>query len=47
MPPRTYYAEDAIRSIQDPPEYPAGYKTAQQIRDEKAARRRGGGMGGR
>ena len=45
--PKTDYADQAIASIQDPPEYPAGYKTAQQIRDEKAARRRGGGMGGR
>jgi len=48
QPPKTGYAEQAIASIQDPPEYPAGYRTAQQIRDEKVARRRGGGgIGGR
>ena len=48
MTPKTSYAEDAIRSIQDPQPYPEGYRTASQIKAEKeAARRRGGGMGGR
>lgn len=48
QPPKTSYAEDAIASIQDPPEYPAGYRTASQIKaDKEAARRRGGGIGGR
>ena len=46
--PKTSYADQAIASIQDPPEYPAGYRTASQIKaDKEAARRRGGGMGGR
>ena len=46
-PPRTSYAESAIASISDPPEYPAGYRTASEIKADKEARRRGGGMGGR
>ena len=47
-PPRTYYAEQAIASIQDPPEYPPEYRTASEIKAAKeAARRRGGGIGGR
>ena len=45
--PKTSYADQAIRAIEDPPEYPAGYRTASQIRDEKEAARRRGGMGGR
>lgn len=46
--PKTDYAEDAIRAIQDPTEYPAGYRTASEIKAAKeAARRRGGGIGGR
>lgn len=47
--PRTCYADQAIASIQDPPEYPAGYRTASEIKAAKeAARRRGGGgIGGR
>ena len=39
----TPYTDQAIEGIQDPPEYPAGYRTASEIR---AARRRGG-IGGR
>lgn len=46
--PKTDYADQAIASIQDPPEYPAGYRTASEIKAAKEARRRGGGgMGGR
>lgn len=35
QPPRTSYAEDAIRSIQDPQPYPERYKTAQQLAEER------------
>jgi len=45
-PPRTYYADQAIASISDPQPY--GYRTASEIKAAKeAARRRGGGIGGR
>ena len=45
----TPYTDQAIEGIQDPPQpYPEGYRTATQIKAAKeAARRRGGGMGGR
>lgn len=47
MKPKTSYSEQAIASISDPQPYPEGYRTASQIRDEKEAARRRGGMGGR
>lgn len=45
-PPQTSYADQAIRSISDPPEYPPEYRTASEIKAAKEARRRGG-IGGR
>ena len=44
----TPYTDQAIEGIQDPTEYPYGYRTASAIKAEKEARRRGGGgIGGR